>query len=175
MKVLHNCPNFYEKLVMKLGHADKAQAFTFSPPHCNAVWDIEKVHKELCYALTGYRYVLVGEFDEKNRWHYHGVTVGIPDMVFKENNNLLGFFDFAGKPSIKWLEYCFKNIHNTMKILDTVEYCVFHPLDFRLKSFGILIIPEVAPQDDIRPAEEGRRPRRKVRRPILEELIDNIK
>ncbi len=155
MKVLHNCPHIYEKLVMKLGSAPMAHAFTFSPCHCDYIWDLEKIHKELCYALSGYRYILVGEFDLTNRWHYHGITVGVPIDVFKNVNQGLGFFDFAGAPSIKWLEYMFKDINNTMKILGTVEYCVYQPVDFRLKSISSTYFEKKGHAEHVEPRLPG--------------------
>ncbi len=155
MKILHNCPHIYEKFVMKLGSAPQAQAFTFSPPHCDYIWDLEKIHKELCFALTGYRYILVGEFDSTNRWHYHGIVVSVPINVFKTTNQALGFFDFAGAPSIKWLEYMFKHINATMKNLDTVEYCVYQPMDFRLKGIRSTYFEKEVPAKQVDPGTQG--------------------
>ncbi len=142
MKVLHNSPALFQKKVLRIAGREQAQAFTFSPPFSPMLSSIENIHKTLCYELSGHDYILVGEFDDNLRWHYHGVTVGVPIHQFADRLKHVGFCKFDGQPSIKWLEYMFKDILNTMKTLDTPAYPVYTPNDFKVRASITFVLPE---------------------------------
>ncbi len=146
LAIVHNSPLRYQKKLLRIAGRQQAQAFTFSPPRYHS---IESVHKELMYALSGHEYILVGEFDENQRWHYHGVTIGLHTDAFVKSVELYGFCKFSGQPGIKWLEYIFKDVVNTMKILHTTEYPVFTPSDFKIR--GNTLFPDHTHSEEAEP------------------------
>ena len=100
--------------------------FTLSPKpqRCNAdrhlfvLWS-ERLHKELKKFSKYYSYY--HEFDKSGRLHFHGVLEPYDIIKFKRSSGCLrklGFvkYEMKFKNRVKWIEYCMKDIKETLEI-----------------------------------------------------------